>query len=789
MNTKGRITTAALTGVATVAMILALFGSPVSAQASTGFGTQVKLGDVDFRPTAVGAQTVIAFQDTAAERIVMIDFGITGDVNDNCIYYHPSAAGTTVVNFDIRLTPCQGKAAGTFVGDTDTVEKATAFVTYAATTDSAARFGDVNNNGRLDSGDCVFFVMRTEAGVTTTPPNIVASTGNNDWTIRLTPCGAKAAGTLVFASDSDFTSYGTATTLLAIATSGVAFFDADNSAGLTTGDNVYFVPVAVAAGGLFPQFSVRLVGTAGAFGSQLKLGDTDFVPTAFGANVAISGGAFGTAGRVFSIDLGITGQVTDDCYYYRHSAAATVAPVNFDVRLTPCQGKAAGTLVGDSDTVEKATTGQVSPALTVKYADVNNNGRYDSGDCVYVGTGAATVLIASTTSNPGPGVWTLRLTPCATYAAGTLVFASETDFTSYSAAVSQTGWAGFGMSFFDADNTGTITTGDLVYFATQATGAGVAFPNHAVRIVGGSGAYGSQLKLGDSDFVPRLIVTAAVGLVAGDSEQDFGVAAQVTDNCFYYNPVAPNNALANFDVRLTSCQGKAAGTMLSDSDTVEKAQASIDATAANVVYADVNNNGRYDSGDYVYLTTGAAAALAASTGNAVWSIRLTPAGSMAAGTLVFASDTDYTSYRTSVSTTGAFGAAPVVAYFDADNGATITSGDVVYVLPGALPANALVPLFSIRLSGTPTASGPTGGTPATVSPTTGSPATGSPSTGSPTTGSPSTGSPTTGMPVTSNPTTAAPTTPTSASEEPTPGFELFVLAAGVAVAALVYRRK
>jgi hypothetical protein len=216
------------------------------------------------------------------------------------------------------------------------------------------------------------------------------------------------------------------------------------------------------------------------FGTQVKLGDVDFVPTAATASIAYA------AGQVKAIDFGITGQVTDDCFYLDRGAVDGTAIVltavrNFDVRLTPCQGKAAGTLVGDSDTVEKATASVAADDLGLLFADVNNNGRYDLNDQVYLST-SATTLVASTASASGTGAWTLRLTAAGGKAAGTLVFASDSDFVSYNAAVLATGapsWV-----FFDADNTATLTTGDVVYETPIAVLINQVYPQYSVRISG-----------------------------------------------------------------------------------------------------------------------------------------------------------------------------------------------------------------------------------------------------------------------------------------------------------------
>jgi hypothetical protein len=241
MNTNSK-----LLAIAAVALAFAFVApTTVGQTATTGYGTQVKLGDSDHIPVTGATSIALA--------VVHIDFGVVGDVNDDCTYLDIDASGT-VTNFDVRMTPCQGKAVGSTIVDSDTVEKSAAGA-IVTTTAIVPSFADVNNNGRYDSGDYVYADTTAGAG-------IVATTGPTVYTLRITPAGGKAAGTYVFAGDSDFVSYGAATSVGTVFS--VAWFDADLSAAgaFTTGDSPYLVPVAagLAAGSVFPLNSVRLGG-------------------------------------------------------------------------------------------------------------------------------------------------------------------------------------------------------------------------------------------------------------------------------------------------------------------------------------------------------------------------------------------------------------------------------------------------------------------------------------------------------------------------------------------------
>jgi hypothetical protein len=298
-----------------------------------------------------------------------------------------------------------------------------------------------------------------------------------------------------------------------------------------------------------------------------------------------------------------------------------------------------------------------------------------------------------------------------------------------------------------------------------------------------SAGYGTQIKVGDSDFIP---VTGAASIAPVFHHIDFGVVGDVNDDCTYLDPLA-GVAVANFNIRVTPCQGKAAGTLVSDADTVEKTGAPLTTPALALVFADVNNNGRYDSGDYVYATTAGGPAIVASTGPAAFTIRITAAGGKAAGTYVFAGDSDFTSYGAA---TKAFVAGPSLAWFDADLSAAgaFTTGDSPYLVPVAagLAAGSLFPLNSVRLGGPQVISGgnPSSnpGTTTNTNSTTQTSTSGTTTTSMSSTSSHST----TG---TGGGNTGGSSGSKSSEGNKTPGFELVALVGALAVALVLVRRK
>lgn len=190
------------------------------------------------------------------------------------------------------------------------------------------------------------------------------------------------------------------------------------------------------------------------------------------------------------------------------------------------------------------------------------------------------------------------------------------------------------------------------------------------------GTFGSQVVMGDSDYQPVLKKAATQALFY---ESERGITGDVSDNCIYIRvensgafPAsgAVRAPVVKKDLRATPCNGQAAGTQYQDSDVGERS-VSYAFVPTSIQYADVNNNGKYDKGDYVYAVADTTAnvgvgvgmgandpqgnaaefanGLVASTGTGIWSLRLTPTsadhGGFAAGTLVHAGDPDFTAFR------------------------------------------------------------------------------------------------------------------------------------------------
>ncbi|MHB8633362.1 MAG: hypothetical protein ACYDBQ_05250 [Thermoplasmatota archaeon] len=223
-----------------------------------GFGTQVKLGDVDYTP--------LLKRTALAVRAVEGEFGDPASVLDNCILLvndfgdggparvagvgpvpAVGAVGFPIYVKDIRATPCHGMASGTLIGDADVEEKGGAWTERAV----EVRYVDMDKNSKFSKGDLVYLTTTGAApnvavGTTGLTPTTVAGS----WTIRLTPTPTHAAGTFVVAGDDDFQMYGALAT--GVMPAAARPKSLPTSLEEREGNAFYIVPVAVPAAGTFP---------------------------------------------------------------------------------------------------------------------------------------------------------------------------------------------------------------------------------------------------------------------------------------------------------------------------------------------------------------------------------------------------------------------------------------------------------------------------------------------------------------------------------------------------------
>lgn len=442
---------AAASAVAAVILVLSVMLVQDVVATNPAIGTQVAFGDPDFAPVLSAPLSAI--------RVLWIDFHVP-------CYYLMRASTGGLGNDDLRLTACQGKSAGTMIGDTDNVEK-------GATSNPApggslhAAYVDKNPDARPDAGDCYY--------LTTASSGLVATT-NNSTTLRLTGCEGQSAGTAVVANDTDLVAHASSAVALPSAT--VNYFDADLDGALTPGDHAYLVPNGATAGSRIPFESLRILG-ATPYGSSVATGDAEqhAVGRLAGPNLVPS------SSRIIEWDRGLAGNATDNCFYLDVDGDARISA--HDVRLVDCLTGKNGTQVSGGDAAESGAPAVASGFRALVYADLDHNGGYGGGDCAYLTT--ATTGIAATTSNRN---WTIRLLPCAHKGVGTLVGVHDQDYGDWANQASPLP-AGSGFNFLDPNANGLLDWGEASYWVrgTPAQGGLVTL---------------ASIRLGDGSYSPGL---------------------------------------------------------------------------------------------------------------------------------------------------------------------------------------------------------------------------------------------------------------------------------------------
>ncbi|MBI2077297.1 MAG: hypothetical protein HYT80_02845 [Euryarchaeota archaeon] len=394
--------------------------------------------------------------------------------------------------------------------------------------------------------------------------------------------------------------------------------------------------------------------TAG-FGTQVKFGESDFIPT-IDAVVALAASG-GTGGTVLYVDFGLSGDPRDDTVYLNTGTIGTASVTKDDIRLTKGPAsQAAGSVVTQNDQTEtNAAVGSAATAVGFRYADVNQNSRYDENDYVYLTAGADANEIRATT---GSTQWTIRLTTTPGGAPGTFVFAAEKDLVDYPGTAG-TGSITANFALFNKDRSDpgvstveAFTDGDRLYIARGSPSAGQTstIPLYSIRLAGDTGQFGTQVKYGESDFIVKKDgvsqgTTSTVAVIG----VDFGGGGTVDQFAFYADQTATTGSqtVAKNDIRLTKGPAaQAPGTLVLTTETQESGAAGT-ATAASCWFADLDTNGVYNPGDYVYLSSATSGTMVATTSLTAFTIRLTMADTFQPGTLVKTTDADFTTWKSS----------------------------------------------------------------------------------------------------------------------------------------------
>ncbi|MEA3203143.1 MAG: hypothetical protein QOI63_818, partial [Thermoplasmata archaeon] len=217
-----------------VAVVLLTFLAPLAAAQVGTFGSQVKVGDLDFLPVTKKASFMPA--------VYWIDGQGAGSAKDLCVLVSqniyknvesPPTGGATGTGNpassiagvdtppatylpsakDIRLTGCGNNVAGSLVSAQDAFgvpyALATASIGSGPVAHSAQvtfQYYDANGNNKYDTGDTAYLVNNpANAGLTggAVLKGLVSNLAAGAWTVRLTPYGALPAGAPVIPSDLD----------------------------------------------------------------------------------------------------------------------------------------------------------------------------------------------------------------------------------------------------------------------------------------------------------------------------------------------------------------------------------------------------------------------------------------------------------------------------------------------------------------------------------------------------------------------------------------------------------
>ncbi|MEA3190886.1 MAG: hypothetical protein QOD77_1468 [Thermoplasmata archaeon] len=191
---------------------------------------------------------------------------------------------------------------------------------------------------------------------------------------------------------------------------------------------------------------------------------------------------------------------------------------------------------------------------------------------------------------------------------------------------------------------------------------------------------------------------------------DFGLTGDPYDDCAYLEMSNPGGGVSVHDVRIlrsfregSVCYDKAPGSLVVSEDAAELfSGTNLRIIPMTLKYVDGNTNGNYDDSDALYLDADGSPGLkpTSSSGSQVTpTIRLTPAGDLPAGTLVFSNHPDY--YGTGQGAVPL--ATPSVTWLEKDANTLFGPADEAFLLPTAAtghPAGSTIPLGALRLEET-----------------------------------------------------------------------------------------
>jgi hypothetical protein len=360
----------------------------------------------------------------------------------------------------------------------------------------------------------------------------------------------------------------------------------------------------LAAGPALAQAQARLE-----FGSVVRLGDPDVVPARFLA--------LPQAAVCYADTIGDGTYGSGEVLYLRSAPCPAVAGRGRDATDIRLAGPGAGLLVQAADSDHGRALLPLNATPVVLRAPPAP-GAPVLGHRVYLHFGDGAVVAKGD----------LRLTAQENRTAGSLVSEGDRDL---GAAGTTSPLRAFA---WDADGDGKASPGDAFYL--DATGDGAIGLGDVRLLAVGSHPASSLLGPGDPEVVPSLKSYAPAGafcFVDRDGDGDHDPVDQVYYKREGCEPLGnPPSRIAPGDLRLS---GNAAGTFVAPEQSDHGVLVWQLPGFGNLRYADLDLDGRWSRGDTLYLHT-AAGRSTVTEGD----LRLTPFGSLAAGTFVGRGDSD-----------------------------------------------------------------------------------------------------------------------------------------------------
>lgn len=193
-----------------------------------------------------GGEGSLAAPSTALA-FIRVQWGVQGEVKDDCLYVKLNGDPGYVAPGDVRITKCQTRKAGTLVAAADPEVASTQ---ASVVVDLTLSYVDLDSTGAFSPGDAVY-------ADTDPAPGLAPTLSNTSFSLRLTPQPPDlTAGTMVRSYERDANA-----ATVNLPPSSFGFVDgASGSGGIVDASDAWFILPGTATGatGAVPPGSVRL---------------------------------------------------------------------------------------------------------------------------------------------------------------------------------------------------------------------------------------------------------------------------------------------------------------------------------------------------------------------------------------------------------------------------------------------------------------------------------------------------------------------------------------------------